>query len=69
MKNDVCDTVFILEGKLVIDSRWLYKVMHAIVGSIKKFKAPFVVIGFSRNKEVDYEKLFALVAKNISIKF
>jgi hypothetical protein len=38
MKNDVWDIVTRLEGKLVVSSRWLYKIKHATNGSIKKFK-------------------------------
>lgn len=36
-----------LEGKSVVDSRWLYKVKHTTNGSIEKFKAWFVARVFS----------------------
>jgi hypothetical protein len=45
MKNDVWDIVPRLEGKLVVSSRWLYKIKHAIDGSIEKFKARFMARG------------------------
>jgi hypothetical protein len=47
MKNDVWNIVSRLEEKLVVSSRWLYKIKHVADGSIKKFKARFVVRGFS----------------------
>ena len=47
MKNDVWDIVPRREVKLVVTSRWLYKIKHAANGSIKKYKAKFVVRGFS----------------------
>jgi hypothetical protein len=48
-KNDVWAMVPRPKGKLMIDSRWLwlYKVNHAIDGSIEKFKAQFVARGCS----------------------
>jgi hypothetical protein len=47
MKSDVWDIVPRPEGKSVVISRWLYKIKHAIDGSIEKFKARFVMRGFS----------------------
>jgi hypothetical protein len=35
------------EGKLVVTSKWLYKVKHATDGSVEKCKARFVARGFS----------------------
>ena len=35
------------EGKSVVTSRWLYKIKHATDDNIEKFKARFVVRGFS----------------------
>ena len=42
MKNDVWEVVLRLEDKSVVTSRWIYKVNHAVDGSIEKFKARFV---------------------------
>jgi len=36
LKNDVWEIISRPVGKLVIDSKWLYKVKHAIDGSIEK---------------------------------
>ena len=47
MKNDVWDVVPRLEGKLVVTSKWIYKIKHAADGSIEKYKARFVAHGFS----------------------
>lgn len=48
MKNDVWEVVPRPDGKLVMTSRWLYKVKHAADGSVEKFKARFVAWGFSQ---------------------
>ena len=47
MKNDVWDVVPRPEGKLVVTSKWIYKIKHAADGSIEKYKARFIVYGFS----------------------
>ena len=36
MKNDVLDVVPRPEEKLVVTSRWIYKIKHAVDGSIDK---------------------------------
>jgi hypothetical protein len=61
-RNDVWDIVPRLEGKLVVSSRWFYKIKHVADGSIEKFKARFMARGFSWREEVDYEKTFSPVA-------
>ena len=48
MKNDVWEIVPRLEGKLVVTSKWLYKIKHDADGSIEKYKARFVAWGFSQ---------------------
>ena len=62
MKNDVCDVVPRLEGKSVVTSRLIYKIKHALDGSIEKYKAIFVAHGFSQKEGIDYEENFAPVA-------
>jgi hypothetical protein len=58
MKNDVWEIVPRPEGKSVVTSRWLYKIKHVADGSVEKFKAHFVVWGFSQVEGVDYEETF-----------
>ena len=43
----VCEIVLRLEGKLVVTSKWIYKIKHAVDGSIEKYKARFMARGFS----------------------
>jgi hypothetical protein len=52
----------------VVSSRWLYKIKNTIDGSIEKFKARFVVRGFSRKEGVDYEETFSPVTGYTSIR-
>ena len=54
MRNGVWDIDPRSEGKSVVTSKWLYKIKHATDGSIKNYKARFVVRGFSQVEGVDY---------------
>ena len=68
MKNDVWEVVPRPNGKLVVTSKWIFKIKHATNGSIDKYKARFVAKGFSQKEGVDYEETFALVARYTSIR-
>ena len=59
MNNYVWDVVPRPEGKSVINSKWIYKIKHAIDGSIEKYKARFVARGFSQNEGLGYDALFS----------
>jgi hypothetical protein len=47
LKNDVWTVVPRPHGKYVVTSKWIYKIKHAVDGSIEKCKARFVACGFS----------------------
>ena len=47
MKNDVWDVVPRPEGKSIVTSKWVYKIKHAVDGSIEKYKSRFMAHGFS----------------------
>ena len=68
MKNDVWDVVPRIEGKSVVTSKWIYKIMHAADGSIEKYKAIFVAHGFSHKEGIDYEETFTPVARYTSMR-
>ena len=68
MKNDVWYVVARPEGKLVVNSKWIYKIKHATDGSIEKYKERFVARGFSQKEGIDYEETFAPVARYTSIR-
>ena len=68
MKNDVWDIVPKPKGKIVVYSKWIYKIKHAADGSIEKYKASFVARGFSQKEGIGYEETFAPVGRYISIR-
>ena len=49
-------------------SRWIYKLKHAADGSVEKYKARFVLRGFSQVQGIDYDETFAPIARYTSIK-
>ena len=68
MKKDVWDVVPRPEGKLVVTSKWIYKIKYAADGSIEKYKERFVAQGFSQKEGIDYKETFAPIAKYTSIR-
>eukprot|EP00253_Pinus_taeda_P017489 PITA_17489 len=63
MVNDVWEVVPRPQDRLVVGSRWLYKVKYAADGSVEKYKARFVAKGYAQKKGIDYEETFASVAR------
>jgi hypothetical protein len=47
LKNNVWDIVPRPKDKSVVSSKWIYKIKHAVDGSVENFKARFVAIGFT----------------------
>ena len=68
IKNTIWEVVPRPIVKLVVASRWLYKIKHAVDESIEKHKARFLAKGFSKVEGIDYEETFALVARYSSIR-
>eukprot|EP00253_Pinus_taeda_P008057 PITA_08057 len=66
--NSVWDVVPRPKDKSVASFSWIYKVKQAADGSVEKHKARFVARGFSQVEGIDYDEMFALVARYSSIK-
>jgi len=47
MENDVWEVVPRPQDKTIVTSKWLYKIKHAIDGSMERYKACFFTRGFS----------------------
>ena len=68
MKNEVWEIVPRPKEKSVVTSKWVYKIKHAVDGSVDKYKARFVAKGFSQKEGEYYEETFAPVARYTSIR-
>ena len=67
MKNGVWEVVPRPEDKSMLTPKWLYKIKHAVDGSIDKYKARFVARGFSQQEGIDYEEKFSPTASYTTI--
>ena len=52
----------------VVSSKWIYKIKHAVDGSIEKYKTRFMGRGFSQKEGIYYEETFAPIARYTSIR-
>ena len=68
MKNVVWDVVLRPEEKSIVTSKWIYEIKHAADGNIEKYKARFVVHGFSQKEGIDCEEMFSHVVRYTSIR-
>jgi hypothetical protein len=68
MKNDVWEVVLRHEGKSIVTSKWIYKIMHIADDNIDKYKEIFVAGGISQKEGEDYDEELSPVAKYTSIR-
>eukprot|EP00253_Pinus_taeda_P003740 PITA_03740 len=68
MKNDFWEVVPKPQDKTIVTSKSLYQIKHAADGSTEKYKARFVARGFSQREGIDYDEIFASVARYMTIR-
>jgi hypothetical protein len=68
INNNVWDIVPRPKDKSMVSSKWIYKIKHAADGSVEKFKARFVAIGFTQKEGIYYEETFSPVYRYTSIR-
>ena len=51
----------------MVSCKWIYKIKTRSDGSIERYKACFVVKGFTQEHGIDYEETFAPVARISSV--
>jgi hypothetical protein len=68
LKNNTWELVPPPENKNVIGSKWVYKVKRNADGSVERFKARLVAQGYAQSQGIDYEEVFAPVARYNSIR-
>ncbi|MCO5569069.1 hypothetical protein L7F22_022776 [Adiantum nelumboides] len=66
--NETWELVPLPKGKKPIGYRWVYKVKHNSNGSVSRYKARLVAKGYAQTYGIDYEEMFALVAKMATVR-
>jgi len=66
MTNDVWEVVPWPIDRLVVGSRWIYKIKYVVDESMEKYKARFVAKGYAQNEGIDYEETFTIVVRYTS---
>eukprot|EP01018_Ginkgo_biloba_P017077 Gb_08424 [translate_table: standard] len=67
-KNKTWDLVKLLADKKAIGCRWVYKTKYRADGSIDKHKVRLVAKGYKQQEGIDYQEMFAPVAKMNTIR-
>ena len=56
------------KDRLVVGSRWIYKIKYTANNSVEKYKARFVAKGYTKKEGIEYEETFAPGARYTSIR-
>ena len=67
-KNHTWDLVTLSPGKFVVGCKWIYKIKTHFDGSIERYKARLIAKGFTQEYGIDYEEIFASVARISSVR-
>ncbi|GAU34193.1 hypothetical protein TSUD_162940 [Trifolium subterraneum] len=62
-KNDTWSLVDLPHGKKAIDVKWVFKVKVNTQGEVTRYKARLVARGFLQKKGIDFDEVFAPVAR------
>jgi len=66
--NETYEMTDLPPGRKAIGSRWVYKTKKNEDGSIARHKARLVAQGFSQKQGIDYDEVFAPVARSVSLR-
>ena len=67
-KNHTWDLVTLPLGQSMVGYKWIYKIKTHFDGSIECYKARLVAKGFTQEYGIDYEEIFAPVARISSVR-
>lgn len=62
-KNGTWNLCLLPSEMKVIGEKWIFKTMYKPNGDVEKYKAPLVAKGYAQEYGIDYEEVFASVAK------
>jgi Reverse transcriptase (RNA-dependent DNA polymerase) len=62
-KNETWELAELSKGQKVIGVKWVFKKKMNLQGEIKRYKARLVVKGYRQKAGIDYDEVFAPVAR------
>ena len=62
-KNETWELTSLPQGKRAIRVKWVYKAKRNVRGEVEKHKAKLFVKGYSQRAGIDYDEVFAPVAR------
>ena len=66
--NDVWDIILFPEGAKLIGCKWIFKTKRDSKGNVERYKAHFVVKGFTQKEDINYKETFSLISSKDSFK-
>ena len=69
MKNKTWDLINLPAGAKAIGLKWIFKVKRNSDGSINKYKARLVAKGYIQRHGIDFDEVFAPVARIETVRF
>ena len=62
-KNDTWELTTLSQNHKAICVKWVYKIKHTADGEVDRYKARLVAKGYKQKYSIDYEEVFAPVAR------
>lgn len=69
LQNNTWTLITLPEGKRAIPCKWVYKIKTDSNGEVVRYKARLVIKGFIQKKGIEYNEIFAPVARHTSIRY
>jgi len=66
-KDNTWDLVELLEGRIVVGCKWVFKLEQKVDGTIRRYKARLVVKGYSQVEGINFHEISSPVVKLDSI--
>ncbi|GKC18756.1 ribonuclease H-like domain-containing protein, partial [Tanacetum coccineum] len=67
LRNDTWEIIDLPKDRKAIGSKWIFKIKYKSSGEINRYKARLVAQGFNQKEGIDYEEIFSLVVKMVTV--